>query len=116
MVAGRNQADAPEAARVAKRDDTSVVEVESGAIVVVPRRFLLDPERTGHAQVQDELTATVEAGNQVLATSIQGLDAVSCNGVDVVKTLGRVGVVPRLFDAAAADRGRQLAADRLDLG
>ena len=105
-----------EAANVTVRDARAVVEVDDGTLV---RGGLLG-KAAGHAQVDDEREAALEADEEVLAAPLDGRDALSGQ---LRLHLGRLERhrQPRVVDADARERAPEQArleprAVRLHLG
>ena len=108
-----------EAARVVEVELAPVAEREAHARVA-RRRRRVEQQRPRHAQVQHQVDVVLELPDQVLAAAVERLDAAALHGG------GDLGAGERTAPAlvahlqrgqhAALDVGRQVAADRLDLG
>jgi hypothetical protein len=101
----------------------AVVEPERGPNVRValpgprPPRLTAEPERTGHAEVHDEIERgliAIEPGDEVLPTPVHGRDAHSADPVESAEASLGVGV--RRKDASAGQPWLQLATNAFDFG
>lgn len=122
VLAGRHDPEAPEPTDVAKHEVGAVVESPHGAGPGIVRgalwvggRRLADEERAGHSQVRNELLGpVVEVDHEVLAPSAN----VGHGCADRVERRRKLGarVCVAGHEGAADQLGRELSANRLDLG
>ena len=116
---GLDQLSMTEAAGVGEQQGVTLVEVEDRAQVGGLRLVGLDPQASGHPQVDDQSQPSLEPEQQVLAAAIRGFDPPPLGALQGRRRLRSREALVEHFDRG--DRppqqlGLELTADRLHLG